>query len=90
MRTGFGEGTTRRQVLPSGLNTHPRVAERRSASSRRYTGPVNWDADEKAGVHWHLQGQFVGATAARGKVRIGAHGSTCDTWGLQWTATRVR
>jgi hypothetical protein len=46
--------------------------------------------DEKAGVHWHLQGQFVGATAARGKVRIGAHANTCDSWGMQWTASRVR
>ncbi|WP_284348602.1 ankyrin repeat domain-containing protein [Roseisolibacter agri] len=54
-------------------------------------GAVNGKyADEKAGVHWHLQGQFVGATAARGKVRIGAHSGTCDTWGLQWTASRVR
>ncbi|MGZ8378635.1 MAG: ankyrin repeat domain-containing protein [Gemmatirosa sp.] len=46
--------------------------------------------DERAGVHWHLQGHFVGATTARGKVRIGAQANTCDSWGMQWTASRVR
>ncbi|MDF1504895.1 ankyrin repeat domain-containing protein [Roseisolibacter sp. H3M3-2] len=46
--------------------------------------------DEKAGVHWAFQAHFVGPTSARGKLRIGAHANTCDTWGLQWTATRVR
>jgi hypothetical protein len=46
--------------------------------------------DANAGVHWHLQGQFVGATSARGKIRIGAHANTCDSWGMQWTASRVR
>ena len=41
-------------------------------------------------MHWRMEAHFVGPTSARGMVRIGAHSNTCDTWGLQWTATRVR
>lgn len=45
--------------------------------------------DRKARVHWHLQGHFTSPTTASAKVRIGAGGGTCDTWGLKFAAKRV-
>src|SRR6266436_8119035 len=48
MRLGSGDGTTRRHLSPSGLNTHSLSAAIRSASSLEYTGPMNlvgsWNA----------------------------------------------
>lgn len=50
-------------------------------------GAVNGTyVDEKARVHWRVQGHFTAPGAAAGSVRIGAGAGACDTWGLKWTA----
>ncbi|MFP2926838.1 ankyrin repeat domain-containing protein [Pyxidicoccus sp. 3LG] len=43
--------------------------------------------DPKAGVQWHVQGHFLASGNAVGRVRIAARSGTCDTWGLEWTAS---
>jgi hypothetical protein len=37
---GAGEGTTRRMLVPSGLNAHPFSAASAAASASVYTGPI--------------------------------------------------
>jgi hypothetical protein len=44
IRRGSGDGTTRRQEGPSGLNIQPFPAASSSARSRSYTGPTNFVA----------------------------------------------
>ena len=49
IRFGTGDGTTRRNLPPSGLNVHPFSASRRAASSASYSGPIGFVGFAKAG-----------------------------------------
>ncbi len=49
IRFGTGEGTTRRRLSPSGLNTQPRSAASLSASAWPYSGPTGLLGSANAG-----------------------------------------